>query len=122
MYFRFDVHLQDGYFDANNYKPCGWTHIVLNYFNFSDDEGITVYFNGRKVASDTSKADGSQSPGDGRIVVGRKYTDRNQDYASVQVDELIFFNNSLTLEEIETLGSHSKYVSPNQHETQCNEC
>ena len=121
MYLRFDVHLQDGNFAANNYKPCGWTHIILNYFNSSDGEGIRIYYNGSEVASDTSKADGLQSPGYGRIVVGRKYTDSDQDYFSVQIDELIFFNKSLTLEEIITLGSHSKYVSQNQHETQYNQ-
>ena len=109
LYFRFDLYLQDGNFFANNYKSCGWTHVVLNYFNSSDGEGITVYFNGRKVASDTSKDVGSRSPGGGRIVVGRWYTDRDQDYASVQIDELIFFNNFLTLEEIMSLGPHSKY-------------
>ena len=79
--------------------------MVLNYIGRHNDEGIRIYYNGREVASDTRLAIKSRSAGDGRIVVGRHYTDRNQDYASVQVDELIFFNQALTQQQIDALAA-----------------
>ena len=45
----------------------------------------------------------SHSATDGRIVVGRWYTDREWAYASVQVDELLFFNRDLSTEEIKMI-------------------
>ena len=38
--------------------------------------------------------------GDGKIVFGRVYTDLNMRYASVQMDELLFFNHALITVEI----------------------
>ena len=55
------------------------------------------------MASDTTKSGGSRSAGDGRIVVGKRYTDKDQDYASVQVDELIYFNASLISDEVQSI-------------------
>ena len=63
-------------------------------------EGIRIYYNGTDVASHTIKTDGSYPAGDGRIVVGRGYTDRDELYASVQIDELAFFNKALSTTEI----------------------
>ena len=54
-------------------------------------------------ASDTTKEGGSYSDGDGSIVVGRYYTDRDRDYASVQVDELIYFDAALTSAEVQSI-------------------
>ena len=55
------------------------------------------------MASDTTKNVQSRSAGDGRIVVGRYFTDMDQWYSSVEVDELVFFNRALTVDDIETL-------------------
>ena len=59
------------------------------------------------MASDTTNDAVTRSTGDGRIVIGRRITDRHrvQDYSSVMVDELIFFNFYLTPEEISVLGN-----------------
>ena len=62
-----------------------------------------MYINGTEVASDTTKHEGSYSPGDGRIVVGRYYTDKDRDYASVQVDELIYFDAALTSDDVQLI-------------------
>ena len=78
---------------------------MLNYVGPNDDEEIRIYHNGNEVASETTLLSLSRSAGDGRIVVGRRYTNRNWDYASVQVDELIFFDQALTQEEINTLAA-----------------
>ena len=73
----------------------------MNYIGPNDGEGIRFYYNGAEVASVTTKSSVSYSPGDGRIVVGRCYTD--QDYASVQFDELIFFNAALTDADVQSI-------------------
>ena len=106
MQFRFYVFLQNGRFQTYPYKPNGWTHAVLNYIGPSNGEGIRIFYNGAQVASDTSNDGGSHSAGDGRIVVGRYNTGEDGNYASVEVDELIFFNRSLSTLEIRTLHSN----------------
>ena len=58
---------------------------------------------GAEVASDTTKSAVSYSAGDGRIVVGRWYTDKDDLYVSMQIDELLFFNRTLTPAEIGSL-------------------
>ena len=55
------------------------------------------------MASDTDKSGRSGSVGDGRIVVGRYLADRDENYTSVQVDELLFFNASLTNNDVQLI-------------------
>ena len=101
--FRLQVYLPDGLFLTYIDEPSGWTHIVLNYIGNNEDEGIRIYYDGTEVASGRSKSWDSRSAGDGRIVVGRKYTDIDRNYASVQVDELIFFNQKITSDEAQAI-------------------
>ena len=98
--------LPDGEFSKSYpYPPAGWTHVVLNYIGPNDGQGIIMYYDGAVVVSDTSKYLVSRSAGDGRIVVGRRFTNSNQHYASVQVDELIYFNQVLTGAEVQSIYS-----------------
>ena len=76
---------------------------MLRYIGPNNGQGIRMLINGEQVDSDKSKYLESFTAGDGRIVVGRRFTDRDQAYASVPVDELIFFNSALTWNEIRTL-------------------
>ena len=62
-----------------------------------------MFYDGGEVGNDPTKSSGSKSAGDGRIVVGRIYTESEGFYTSVVVDELIFFNQALTVDDIETL-------------------
>ena len=55
------------------------------------------------MARDTTKTALALSAGDGRIVVGRYRTNRNDHYGNVQVDELIFFSESLSQDDITML-------------------
>ena len=100
---RFLVPVSNGYFKVNYLEPSGWTHVVLNYIGPDNGQGIGIYYNGAEVASDTTKTSGSYSAGYGRIVVGRRYTNEDRLYTSVQVDELVFFNVALTPEYIQSL-------------------
>ena len=71
---------------------------MINYIgpDGEGDDASMIFFNGTVVASETTKPAQSYSTGDGRIVVGRSYTNRDERYGSVEVDELIFFNAALT--------------------------
>ena len=105
LYFRFIVALADGFFTIRNSKPSGWTHIVLNYIGPNYGEGTRIYYNGQEVDSDRAKGGTSYAMVDGRIVVGRRFTNVDEDYASITIDELIFFNRFLKVDEIETLAT-----------------
>ena len=74
-----------------------------NYIGPNNGKGIRMFVDGAQVASDTTKQGGPYPVGDGRIVVGRFYVDRDQDYTSVQVDELIYFNASLTSDDVQSI-------------------
>ena len=101
--FRIFFILSDGFFYLGHPKSAGWTHLTLNYIRYEDGQGIRMYYDGREVASDTTNFGGTYSAGDGRIVVGRIFTDRDENYASIQVDELIYFNKALTTTDIKLL-------------------
>ena len=76
---------------------------MLNYIGPNSGEGIRIYYNGVQVAEDGTKSNASNPAGNGRIVIGRYYTGRDRNYASVQVDELVFFNQYLNVEEVRKL-------------------
>ena len=103
VHFRGRVYLPDGKFSADYPQPSGWTHFLLNYIGPSDGDGIRVYSNGVEVASDTTKTSESFPVGNGRVVVGRFYTNWDALYATAEVDEIIYFNKALTIEEIKAV-------------------
>ena len=80
----------------------------MNYIGPADGQGITVYTDGSLQGNDTSKYTRSWAAGDGRLVIGRWYTDRDQRYASVAVDELTLWNRTLTLQEIQAVYNMHK--------------
>ena len=69
-----------------------------------------MFINGTEVDNDTTKSLWNVLAGDGRIVVGRYFTKSDEEHASVQVDEMIYFNHSfnpnhsLNPTEIETFS------------------
>ena len=95
--------LSNGLFTVSHSKLTGWTHVVGNYIGPNTGEGIRIFYNGAEVDRDTLKSSGSRSPGDGMSVVGRLYTNLDQYYASVQVDELIYFNAALTSDDVQSI-------------------
>ena len=102
-FFRFLLYLPDRQFYKYSSRPTRWTHVVLNYIGPNNGQGIRIYYDGTEVASDSTTSGDSKLAGDGRIVVGRAYTNLDEDYASVQVDELIFFDAALTSAEVQSI-------------------
>ena len=98
----FDLRLLDGYFWIIISRPSGWTHIVLNYIGPENGQGIQIYVDGLPTESAASKTSRPSQCGNGRVVVGRLLTDRDhiKDYADVDVDELLFFNEKLSDQQV----------------------
>ena len=103
--FRIRVHLQDGRFQVVLFRPTRWFHIVVNYMGTNNSESIQLFMDGEEKSSDTMKDAGTYSAGDARIVVGRVFRDWDRDYTSLEIDELIFFNRNLILDEITSLAT-----------------
>ena len=103
--YRFQIFLPDRHFVATSSPRTGWTHFVLNYLGPNDGEGIMIFNDGVNVTSDTTKGGALLSAGDGRIVVGRTYTNRDEEYASVRMDKLLFFNQTLSTTDIIALNN-----------------
>ena len=56
---------------------------MLSYIGPGYGQGIRVYYDGVEVEGDTSMFEGSFLAGDGRIVVGRLSTEKDENYLSV---------------------------------------
>ena len=104
--FRYQVNLPIGHFEVNVNRTTNWVHAVMNYVGPNEGQGIRIYNDGELVGSDTTKTNEANLPSDGRIIIGR--ADLNivgtagflTFYASVEVDEFLVFNRTLTEPEI----------------------
>ena len=73
---------------------------MLNFIGPNAGEGIQAFRDGALRARHRSGHSNTYTDGDGRVVVGRRYVSRSQDYAHVELDELIFFNQALQGEDV----------------------
>ena len=58
---------------------------------------------GIHTKTDTTKNSNPVGKGNGKVVIGKFFTDRNERYSNIEMDELYFFNTVLNTEEISTL-------------------
>ena len=86
--------LSGGLFFVDVIKPSGWVLVFFSFAGPDEGEGIQIYHNTLLVGNDTIKTALSKTDGKRKIVIGRSFTevDSINSYASVQVDELLFFN------------------------------
>ena len=97
-YYHFDVPIT-----TNN-----WIHSVLNLIGPNEGPGISIYQDGEHKGNDITSPSLSYNQGDGKIVIGRFYTGPdNPYYASVEVDQMLFFNEPLTEAEILMLSQET---------------
>ena len=68
-----------------------WIHLVLNFIG-ANGGGVEAFKDGALINSAQYGNTRTQTDGEGRVVVGRRYVTTNNNYAHVEVDELIFFN------------------------------
>ena len=79
---------------------------MLNFIG--PNQGIKIYYDGNNVKNDAKKHQQNYTQGDVRIVVERRFSHLNQRYATLLLDELLFFDQALTVLEI---GKLCKYES-----------
>ena len=103
-HFSFQVRLLDGLFQDAVRHLSGWTYYVLNYVGPYDGQGIQIYQNGIKAVIDTTKTSYTATSGNGRVVMGKYYTDDTGGSATFTIDELLVFNTKLSDEEIMELN------------------
>ena len=97
--------MSSGHFSVSTGRANNvWVHSVLNFLGPNNQEGISIYQNGQHVGNHTTIIQSSTNDPDGRIVIGRIFTGVSNFYASVQVDELLFHNQTLTEAEIKLLS------------------
>ena len=77
---------------------------MLNYIGPNNGQGIRFYFDGVQVANDTSKRSTTTFAGDGRVILGKQGINADARYVSVDVDELLFFNETLSDQSIQDMN------------------
>ena len=89
--------------------PAEWYHLVFNYVGTHNAEGITIYHNGIQVGSSTQKISYARNARPGVVVIGRYFVQfQEKCFASVMLDELLFFNRYLTTQEVPILYNMHK--------------
>ena len=77
---------------------------MFNYIGTNNAEGIAIYHDGAEVGSSTQKTSYIRNARPGVVVIGRYFVQFQETYyASVMVDELLFFNRNLNLQEVQIL-------------------
>ena len=101
-FFRYGVLLPGGYYAVIRNHPIGWVHIAMNFIG---GHKLELYEAGEANGRDTVLNTLFQyGPVSGRIIIGRYYTEQDGFYGSVQVDELLFYYQPLSEEEIMKLS------------------
>ena len=79
---------------------------MVNYYVdvvFGTHNAFTTFVNGDIVFSDGTKYEQDTTPGYGRLVIGRAFTTVDKYYTSMEVDQVVFFNEILANENINWL-------------------
>ena len=58
--------------------------------------GVTVYHNGHQAGKAMNKMSHTKQPGSGVTLIGRRFSNFNNKFASVAVDELAIWNRALS--------------------------
>ena len=85
-----------------------WVHLVLNFIR--PHEGFQVFKDGALVPGqpNTASVGTPMAMGNGRLVLGRRDSNTDVHYSTVDLDEVVFFNRKLTGQEVETLYNKDK--------------
>ena len=109
FFFRYSLTLTDGQFKVTmDGNPSGWTHIVVNYLGPDNGQGIWIYYDGQFQKNSDTKETSESQPGNGLTAVGRRYYNMHEGYASLEIDELVFFNMKLSDDQIVQLYDAGK--------------
>ena len=88
-----------------------WHHLVFLFGN----DSLLIYHNGILVGSDETPEIRTKESGKGRMVMGRQFTNTDEHYVSMHLDELMMWNEALDSDEINTL--YNKFNGYTNEET-----
>ena len=71
----------------------------------NNGQGTRIYRDGIQTASSNVISSYTFQPGSGRVVIGRLSIDDDDNYADVNLDELLFFNETLSDQNIRYLSN-----------------
>ena len=77
-----------------------WFHLVLNYLGPDPDHGVDIYQYGEDLMIDDNIVPNTSPSGTGVVVIGKSSPKADRGYSSIMVDEVMFFNRKLTMDEI----------------------
>ena len=109
--FRYIVRTSQYRFDARARIPSSgeWFHMAHVYLGPEGGVGGNIaYHNGVLVGSDRQRSDITDDPSTGNVVIGRKLLDEDTQYASVEIDEITFWDRILTVQEIREIYNMHK--------------
>ena len=96
--------MSDGYFHYNHASfPSDWYHLAMILHGPNDGQGISIYHDGILVKRDSTKEQKNYTQSTGTVIIGKRFTDRDEDYGSIMVDELTFWDRQLLPEEINAM-------------------
>ena len=100
------MRVSDGYFHYNHDSfPTDWYHLAMIFHGPNNGQGMSIYHNGSLVKYDLTKALKNYTGSSGNVIIGKRFTDRDEDYGSVMVDELTFWDRQLLPEEIQAMAA-----------------
>ena len=82
-----------------------WTHVTVNYIGPDEGQGINVYLNGVLDLPEANFRPFNYQPTTRNVVVGKCYNGQDATY-SLDVDELMFFEEVLSQSDVEKIYSH----------------
>ena len=77
-----------------------WIHLVLNFIGPMREQGIEVFRDGALITNPQSYVQFQRSRGEGKLILGRWYVNMDSGYATIDVDEVVFFNRKLMAQEV----------------------
>ena len=81
--------------------PANWFHTTVVVHG--SDVSASVYMNGSPAETSTTEYNGTYNPGYSEIGIGKLYLNDDRFHSTVEVDELIIWNRSLTEKEVYTV-------------------
>ena len=98
-------HRRQGSFRRRSHHHVQWmAPLCVQFTGLGDGEIFKTYCDGTICDEDDDWSfDVITGPGNGIVVIGRSYTNLHNGYAGVELDELLFFNRALEVQEVEAL-------------------
>ena len=99
----------DGHFSTIVRVATNWVHVVLNFIGPSNGQGFRVFHDGVEVIGNINASQfipQNSTISSSKFFIGKLYYNMDQDYSSVQVDELFLHNQALTEAEITSLSQN----------------